>query len=53
MKVLKDFEDSAIYESAIHAGVEYIVTRDIRDYKSSKIPVYEPWELIKVIENLK
>lgn len=49
----KDFEDSVLYESAMHSGVEYIVTRNIRNFKSSKIPVFEPQELIKVIENLK
>ncbi len=47
-----DFEDSVIYESGIFSGVEYIVTRNIKDYKYSQIPVYEPFEFIKIISNL-
>ena len=49
----KDFEDSVLHESAVHSGSEYIVTRNINDFKNSKIPVFEPVELINVIENLK
>jgi hypothetical protein len=28
-----DFEDTALYEGACHAGVNYIVTRNIADFK--------------------
>lgn len=49
----QDFEDSVLYESAIHSGANYIVTRNIGDFKDTKIPVFEPVELLKVIENLK
>jgi len=49
----QDFEDSVLYESAIHSGANYIVTRNTSDFKGTKIPVFEPIELIKVIENLK
>lgn len=49
----KDFEDAVLYESAVHSNVEYIVTRNVKDFKSSKIPVFEPVELIQIIENLK
>ncbi|MGQ9812978.1 MAG: PIN domain nuclease, partial [Dissulfurimicrobium sp.] len=41
-----DFENAVLYEAAWHAGVKYkyIVTRNIIDYKSSKLPVFEPKE---------
>ncbi len=48
-----DFEDAVLYESALHAGVEYILTRNISDFKSSQIPVFEPIEFIHIIESLK
>jgi len=48
-----DFEDSVLHESAIHSGAEYIVTRNISDFKNSNIPVFEPVDLLKLIESLK
>jgi predicted nucleic acid-binding protein len=49
----KDFEDAVLHEAALHAGVEYIVTRNLSDFKKSKLPVYEPREFISAIELLK
>jgi predicted nucleic acid-binding protein len=49
----KDFEDAVLHEAALHAGVEYIVTRNLSDFKKSKLPVYEPREFISAIEILK
>jgi predicted nucleic acid-binding protein len=44
----KDFEDGLQYFSALNIqGLDYIVTRDKRDYKASSIPVVEPSKLIK------
>ncbi|MEA1923455.1 MAG: PIN domain-containing protein [Pseudomonadota bacterium] len=47
-----DFEDSVLHESARHAGVEYIITRNIRDFKKSKIPVFTPTEFLSMLESL-
>jgi len=47
-----DFEDSVLHESARHAGAEYIVTRNIRDFKNAKIPVYTPIELLSILQAL-
>lgn len=47
-----DFEDSVLHEAACHAGVEYIVTRDISGFKKSTIPIYTPGELINMLESL-
>jgi len=45
----KDFEDAVLHEAACHAGAKYIVTRNISDFKKSKLPVFEPSEFINVI----
>ena len=47
-----DFEDSVLHESAIHAGVEYIVSRNIKDFKNAKIPVFTPIEFLSMLESL-
>lgn len=47
-----DFEDSVLHESARHAGVEYIITRNIKDFKRSKIPAYTPIEILSMLESL-
>ena len=47
-----DFEDSVLHESAKHAGAEYIITRNIRDFKKSEIPVYTPVEFLSMLESL-
>jgi predicted nucleic acid-binding protein len=49
----KDFEDAVIYASAIHAGAEYIVTRNSVDFKESRLPIFSPADLIKNLESLK
>lgn len=41
-----DFEGAVIYHSAFDAGANAIATRDLRGFKSSKIPVYDPLELL-------
>jgi len=47
-----DYEDAVIVESAKHAGVEYIITRNIRDFKKSSIPVYTPSGFLLVLQSL-
>lgn len=44
-----DFEDAVIHESARHVGAEAIVTRNQKDFKKSKIPVYSAEEMVKVL----
>jgi predicted nucleic acid-binding protein len=44
-----DFEDSVIYHAARHAGAEAIVTRDPRGFKKSRLPVFNPVELLKIL----
>ena len=44
-----DYEDSVLYESALREGLDGIVTRNSKDFRFSKIPVYDPEELLKLI----
>lgn len=48
-----DFEDAVLHESAIHVGVEYILTRNSIDFKKAKLPVFTPSEFINSLESLK
>ena len=47
-----DFEDSVLHEAARHAGAMYIITRNIRDFKTSTIPVFTPFEFLSMLESL-
>jgi len=47
-----DFEDSVLHESARHAGAEYIITRNIKDFKKSTIPAYTATEFLSMLESL-
>lgn len=44
-----DFEDAVLYESAVYVGVDYLVTRNIKDFKLAQLPVYLPDELEAII----
>jgi predicted nucleic acid-binding protein len=44
-----DFEDRVIHESARRYGIDGIVTRNRKDFEQSKIPVYDPEELLKIL----
>jgi len=43
----KDFEDAIQYYSAVSNNVNYIITRDKKDFVKSDIPVFTPEEFIK------
>jgi len=46
-----DFEDGLQYYSAIENSQDIIITRDLKDFKGSKIPVMTPEEFLISIEN--
>jgi hypothetical protein len=46
-----DYEDAVLEESASRAGVDGIVTRNEKDFKQSKLSIYNPEELIKIIKS--
>ena len=44
-----DFEDAVIHEAACHVGADAIVTRNLKDFKKSRIPVYTSEELARIL----
>ena len=48
-----DLEDSLQNECAIVSDVDYIVTRNLDDFKDTTIPVIEPKDFIEIIRKQK
>lgn len=44
-----DFEDAVIHQSACYIGAEAIVTRNMKDFSKSKIPVYTAEEMVHTL----
>jgi predicted nucleic acid-binding protein len=42
----KDYEDAVLIETARRAGVEFIITRNAKDYTDSPVPVLTPGEYL-------
>lgn len=47
---VSDYEDAVMMESAVRVGVECIVTRNIKDYNKSPVPVYTPSDFLKLLQ---
>lgn len=47
---VSDYEDTVMIETAVRNGLEYIVTRNIKDYKSSLVPVLSPDTFLQMLE---
>lgn len=45
-----DFEDAVLHQSAIHANLDGIVTRNGKDFRKASLPVYAPEELLKIVD---
>lgn len=45
-----DFEDAIQYFAAVDCKADCLITRNKRDYKDSKIPVFLPGELLRILE---
>lgn len=48
---IDDFEDAVIEASAIDRNADYIITRNIKDFKNGIIPAKTPEELILIIND--
>lgn len=46
---ISDFEDAVMVESAIRAEVDCIVTRNLKDFEKSPVPVYAPADFLNLI----
>jgi hypothetical protein len=49
----KDFEDALQYFAAFDGRIEFIITRNPADYKSSKISVCTPAEFLEIYHSRK
>ena len=47
---LTDYEDAMMSETALRCGMDCIVTRNLRDYGKSPVPVYAPSTFLARIE---
>jgi len=45
----RDFEDAVQMMAAVRTGVQYFVTRNIKDYKAGPLPVLQPAELLALV----
>lgn len=46
---IKDYEDAIMVETAKKESVDYIVTRNIKDYSKSSIEVISPADFLKIL----
>lgn len=44
-----DFEDAVMIETAVRSGLDCIITRNIKDFSRSPVPVYSPAEFIWIL----
>ena len=44
-----DYEDAVVVEGAKRSGIDYIVTRNIKDYENLGLPAIEPSEFVDMI----
>lgn len=47
---LSDYEDAVMVESAVRSDIDCIVTRNLKDYTKSPIPVYSPPAFLELLE---
>jgi len=45
----RDFEDAVQMTAALHAGAQYLITRNVPDYKGGPIPALDPAELLTLV----
>lgn len=50
---ISDYEDAIIAESARRNSIDYIVTRNTKDFKNSGITVYTPVEFLRLLKKTK
>jgi predicted nucleic acid-binding protein len=48
----EDFEDAVLYACANLSNADCIITRNIKDFKKSRLPVYMPNDFIKILPQL-
>ncbi|MBE9048029.1 PIN domain-containing protein [Pleurocapsales cyanobacterium LEGE 10410] len=46
----RDYEDGVLHQSALAAGLDGIITRNIKDFQHSQLPIYTPDELLSALQ---
>ncbi len=46
---MTDFEDAVMAESAARVGIDYIITRNQRDFEKSAVPVCSPTDFLQLV----
>lgn len=46
---IPDYEDAVMVETAARAGIDCIVTRNLKDYAGAPMPVYSPSQFIEML----
>ena len=46
---ISDFEDAVMVESALQCDIDCIVTRNLKDYTKSSVPVYAPSDFLNML----
>lgn len=46
----KDFEDAVQMVSSLHAGADYVVTRNVADFKMGPLPAIMPAEFLVLVD---
>ena len=46
---ITDYEDAVMIETAARAGIDCIVTRNLKDYSGAPMPVYDPAQFINLL----
>jgi predicted nucleic acid-binding protein len=46
-----DYEDAVLHESALGENLNGIVTRNTKDFRNSKLTVFNPEELLKIVKS--
>lgn len=45
-----DFEDAVLFHAGFDAGVDHVVTRNAKDFKTAELPIYSPCDLLQRIQ---
>lgn len=48
---VSDYEDAVVERVAVHAEVDYIVTRNVKDYRYGAVKAIQPEEFINLVED--
>lgn len=47
---VSDFEDVVMVETAVRSHIDGIITRNMKDYSKSPVPVYTPEQFLELLE---